>query len=50
MFTQEYGLVPSGSLTVNYLVGGGITSNVPVNDLTIIDTSGIYFKNWCIQK
>jgi len=45
MFTQEYGLVPSGSLQVNYLAGGGITSNVPVNDLTIIDTSGIYFKN-----
>jgi hypothetical protein len=45
MFTQEYGLVPSGSLRVDYLTGGGITSNVPVNDLTIIDTSGIYFKN-----
>ena len=45
MFTQEYGLVPSGSLTVEYLVGGGITSNVPVNDLTIIDTSEAYFKN-----
>jgi hypothetical protein len=45
MFTQEYGLVPSGSFTVNYLTGGGITSNVPANDLTIINTSGIYFKN-----
>ncbi len=45
MFTQEYGLVPSGSFTVNYLAGGGITSNVPANDLTIIDTSAIYFKN-----
>ena len=45
MFTQEYGLVPSGSLLVNYIVGGGITSNVPVNDLTIIDISGVYFKN-----
>jgi hypothetical protein len=44
-FTQEYGLVPSGSLTVKYLVGGGITSNVPANDLTNIDTIGIYFKN-----
>jgi len=44
-FTQEYGLVPSGSLTVKYLVGGGITSNIPGNDLTTIDTSGIYFKN-----
>jgi hypothetical protein len=45
MFTQEYGLVPSGSLNVKYLVGGGITSNVPSSDLTVIDTSGIYFKN-----
>ena len=44
-FTQEYGLIPSGSLTVKYLVGGGITSNVPANDLTIIDNSSTYFKN-----
>jgi hypothetical protein len=42
-FTQEYGLVPSGSLTVKYLAGGGITSNIPANDLTTIDTSGITF-------
>ena len=40
-FTQEYGLVPSGSLTVKYLVGGGIQSNVPVSDLTDIDVSTI---------
>lgn len=45
LFTQEYGLVPSGSLTVKYLVGGGIESNVSANDLNAIDTSGIYFKN-----
>jgi hypothetical protein len=44
-FTQEYGLAPSGNLNVKYLVGGGITSNVPANDLTIIDISGLYFKN-----
>jgi hypothetical protein len=44
-FTQEYGLVPSGSLTVDYLVGGGITSNINANDLTTIDITGIYFKN-----
>jgi hypothetical protein len=42
-FTQEYGLVPNGDLTVKYLVGGGITSNVPANDLTIIDTTGVTF-------
>jgi hypothetical protein len=45
MFTQEYGLAPSGNYNVKYLVGGGILSNIPVNDLTTIDTSGIYFKN-----
>jgi hypothetical protein len=44
-FTQEYGLAPSGSLTVKYLIGGGISSNVPSNDLTTVDTTQIYFKN-----
>jgi hypothetical protein len=44
-FTQEYGLAPSGNLNVKYLVGGGITSNIAANDLTTIDTSGLYFKN-----
>jgi hypothetical protein len=42
-FTQEYGLVPNGNLTVKYLVGGGVTSNVPANDLTTIDTTGVFF-------
>jgi hypothetical protein len=45
MFTQEYGLAPSGDLNVKYLVGGGITSNVPSNDLTNIENAGIYFKS-----
>ena len=45
-FTKEYGVAPSNvNLTVSYLVGGGITSNVPSNDLTIINTSGVYIKN-----
>jgi len=45
-YTQEYGLAPSNTtLTVRYLVGGGITSNVPSNDLTTIDLSGLYFKS-----
>jgi hypothetical protein len=44
-FTQEYGLAPSGDLNVKYLVGGGISTNVPANDLTVIDTSGVYYKN-----
>jgi hypothetical protein len=45
-YTQEYGLAPSNTtLTVRYLVGGGITSNVPANDLTNIDLTPVYFKS-----
>ena len=45
-FTKEYGLAPSNTtLQVRYLVGGGIISNVPSNDLITINTSGVYFKN-----
>ena len=44
-YTQEYGLIPSGSLTVKYLVGGGVNSNVIANDLTIIDTSNVTFPS-----
>lgn len=43
--TREYGLAPSNTtLTVRYLTGGGITANIPSNDLTILDTSNINFK------
>ena len=44
-YTQEYGLIPSGSLTVKYLVGGGVNSNVIANDLTIIDASNVTFPS-----
>jgi hypothetical protein len=45
-YTQEYGIAPSNTtLTVRYLVGGGITSNIPVNDLTVINTTGLTFKS-----
>jgi hypothetical protein len=45
-YTQEYGLAPSNTtLTVRYLIGGGITSNVPSNDLTVISTGNVYFKS-----
>jgi hypothetical protein len=42
-YTKQYGTVPSNiSLTVQYLSGGGVTSNVPANDITIINsTAGI---------
>jgi hypothetical protein len=44
-YTQEYGLAPSENITVRYLVGGGITSNVSSNDLTSIDRANIDFKS-----
>ena len=45
-YTEEYGLAPSNTtLTVRYLVGGGITSNVPANDLINVDTSLVFFKS-----
>ena len=44
-FTQEYGLAPSSNITVRYLVGGGVTSNVPSSALTIIDNSTSYFPS-----
>ena len=37
MYTQEYGLAPANTtLTVTYLSGGGIASNVPANTITRI--------------
>jgi len=40
VFTQAYGVAPSNTtLTVTYLVGGGVSSNVPSN--TITDIIGI---------
>jgi hypothetical protein len=44
-FTQEYGLAPDSNLTIRYLIGGGITSNVPSNTITIIDQATSYFPS-----
>jgi hypothetical protein len=44
-FTQEYGLAPSNDITIRYLVGGGITSNVSSNTITTIDNTNAYFPS-----
>ena len=37
LYTQDYGLAPANTtLTVRYIVGGGVASNVPSNDLSQI--------------
>ena len=53
--TQAYGLAPSNTtLTIKYLVGGGVTANIPANTLTTLigfggtvtgDTSTLTFNN-----
>ena len=41
MFTNEYGIAPSNTtLTVTYVVGGGISANLPSNDINISTTIG----------
>jgi hypothetical protein len=44
-FTQEYGLAPSNDITIRYLVGGGITSNVASNTITTIVSSNANFPS-----
>tara|TARA_R110002153_G_scaffold149396_2_gene300930 strand:+ start:672 stop:2513 length:1842 start_codon:yes stop_codon:yes gene_type:complete len=44
IFTNTYGISPSNTtLTVRYLTGGGVTSNIPSNELTNLDTSTVNF-------
>ena len=44
MFTNSYGIAPSNTtLTVRYLAGGGVSSNVDSNTLTSISNSSIKF-------
>jgi hypothetical protein len=44
LHTQSYGLAPSNTtLTITYVVGGGVSSNVPantINTVTTVNTSG----------
>jgi len=42
LYTSTYGISPSSTtLTVKYLIGGGLTSNIPANALTSISISNI---------
>ena len=44
IFTNTYGIAPTNTtLTVRYLTGGGVTSNVPANSLVVPLTSGVKF-------
>ncbi len=44
IFTNTYGIAPSNTtLTVRYLKGGGVESNVPANTITNLNTSNCKF-------
>ena len=46
IFTDSYGITPSNTtLTVRYLVGGGVSSNVQAESLTNINLTNITFVN-----
>tara|TARA_Y100000114_G_scaffold156368_1_gene183336 strand:- start:3032 stop:4891 length:1860 start_codon:yes stop_codon:yes gene_type:complete len=46
VFTDTYGIAPSNTtLTVRYLTGGGVNSNILANTLDSIDTTNIRFEN-----
>jgi hypothetical protein len=46
IFTNTYGIAPSNTtLTVRYLTGGGVTSNVSANSITNLNTNNIKFLN-----
>jgi len=42
LYTKDYGLAPANTtLTFNYMVGGGVVSNVPANDITSITSINV---------
>jgi hypothetical protein len=46
IFTKTYGIAPSQTtLTVRFLTGGGVSSNVPANDLTTLIGTNTQFLN-----
>jgi len=46
LYTNTYGIAPSNTtLTVRYLTGGGVSSNVSANTLTILNTGNTKFNN-----
>ena len=45
LYTDTYGIAPANTtLTVRYLTGGGVTSNVDANTLTSINTTNVNFN------
>tara|TARA_B100000787_G_scaffold163701_1_gene145623 strand:+ start:422 stop:2266 length:1845 start_codon:yes stop_codon:yes gene_type:complete len=51
IFTNTYGTTPTNtSLTVRYLTGGGVTSNILANSLNNVNTSTIQFNDGSLNQ
>ena len=46
IFTPTYGIAPTGTLTVRYLTGGGVESNVNANTVTLLKRINKTFVNF----
>ena len=46
IFTNTYGIAPTGNLTIRYLTGGGVSANVPANTLTSLQNVSRTFANY----
>jgi hypothetical protein len=46
IFTNTYGIAPTGTLTVRYLTGGGVNSNCAANTLTVLSNVQRNFVNF----
>ena len=46
MFNDTYGIAPSNDLIVRYLIGGGVISNVPANNLSVLPVNTATFNNF----
>ena len=47
IFTKNYGIAPNNTtITMRYLTGGGVVSNVPQNTITQVYNSNIQFLNY----
>ena len=44
IFSNTYGIAPTGNLTVRYLTGGGASANVPAGDLTTFSDNNVTFQ------
>ena len=51
VFTNTYGTAPSNTiLTVRYLTGGGVKSNIDANQLNKLNTDNTFFKNGSLSN